>query len=99
MSGDGLQTWLNAEANLNVNVMSYEKEFSNGYYFGKVLYNFGLLPNFLDLFSNKPQPVYRETHYEILGEVFRRIGIEFDANLQKSLKREDMGAAKKFLLK
>ena len=99
MSGEGLQAWLNTEANLNINVLSYEKEFSNGYYFGKVLYNFGLLPTFLDHFSNRPQAIYRETHYDILKEAFKQIGIDFDENLQKSLKREDLGAAKKFLFK
>jgi hypothetical protein len=99
MSGEGLESWLNNEANLNAHILSYEKEFSNGFYFGKILYNFGLLPNFLDHFSNRPQAVYRETHYDILKDAFKSIGIEFDENLQKSLKREDLGVAKKFLFK
>lgn len=99
MSGGGLQAWLNTEANLNINVLSYEKEFANGYYFGKILYNFGLLPTFLDHFTNKPQAVYRETHYDILKEALKQIGVDFDENLQKSLKREDLGAAKKFLFR
>lgn len=94
-----MTAWLNSDANLKVNVLSYEKEFSNGYYFGKILYNYGLLPIFMTHFSNKPQPVYRETHYQILEEAFGKLGIDFDENVQKSLKREELGVAKKFLFK
>lgn len=99
MSGEGLQAWLNSEANLNVNVQSFEKEFSNGYYFGKILFNYGLLPSFLDHFNNKPQPVYRETHFDILKDAFKGLGIEFTEELQKALKTEQLGAAKKFLFR
>lgn len=99
MSGESLTAWLNSDANLNVSVLSYEKEFSNGYYFGKILYNYGLLPVFMTHFNNRPQAVYRETHFQILADALGRLGIEFDENVQKSLKREELGAAKKFLFK
>lgn len=98
-TSDGLDIWLNQEANLNVHVHSFEKEFSNGYYLGKILFNFGMLPAFLDYFQNKPQAVYRNTHFDLLIEPMAKLGIRFDENLQKSLKTEELGAAKKLLFK
>src|SRR3990167_6983165 len=98
-SSDGLVDWLKKQAKVNVNVNSYEKEFSNGYYLGQILYNFGLLEAFPDYFSNKPQPVYRNTHFELLVPAFSKLNIEFDENIQRALKKEDLGAAKKLLFK
>lgn len=94
-----MESWLNSEANINVNISSFEKEFSNGYYLGKILFNYGLLPKFFDFFHNKPMPVYRETNYELLAPALKQLNIEFDSNLQKALRKEELGVAKKLVFK
>lgn len=94
-----IEHWLVHEANLKLNVLSFEKEFSNGYYFGQIFFNFGMLPGFLDYFQNKPQSIYRETHFDLLAPCFDKIGVKFDNNLRQSIRKEELGAAKKLLYK
>ena len=94
-----IEHWLVHEANLKLNVLSFEKEFSNGYYFGQIFFNFGMLPSFLDYFQNKPQSIYRETHFDLLGPCFEQLGVKFDNNLRQSIRKEELGAAKKLIYK
>ncbi len=43
---DILLTWLNTEVDLSRQVSQLEKEFSNGYLLGELLYKFNQLTNF-----------------------------------------------------
>lgn len=99
MTEGGINDWLKNEVGVNVNVKSFEKEFSNGYYFGEVFYLFGLAPNFKDIFQNKPQPIYRKRNYQALRTLFKQVGIEWKVDLERSIKKEEIGAAKKLLFK
>ena len=96
---ESIEHWLNNQAGLKVNVLSYEKEFANGYYFGQIFFNYGMLPAFLDYFQNKPQSVYRETNFDLLEPCFAKIGIKFDSNMKQSIRREELGFAKKLVYK
>jgi hypothetical protein len=51
--GESIESWLKNEAKINCNIHNFEKDFSNGYYFGAIFFNYGLNPKFLDIFQNK----------------------------------------------
>ena len=50
---DSIESWIKNEAKINLNVHNFEQEFSNGYYFGQIFFNFGLNPRFLEIYQNK----------------------------------------------
>jgi hypothetical protein len=85
-NGTSLEYWIKHEVGINVNITSFEKQFSNGYYFGQIFYQYLLNPEFKTTFANRTQKVYRTRNYQQLKPLFTMfIGTELNNDMVKNL--------------
>ena len=72
--------WLNAEIGLTPPVRSFERDFSNGYLFGKLLHLYNQNPH-LDRFVDKSASNAKINNFSLLEPLFRSLRIRFDSKI------------------
>ena len=97
--GDSIESWLKTEVRINVHIHNFEKDFSNGYYFGAIFFNYGLNPKFIDVFQNKHQGPHILRNFYYLPELFKRISVPFNEDIMRSIQKCELGHAKQLLFK
>lgn len=74
-----LESWIKNNLGINLIVQTFEKQFSNGYYFGEILYAYLLNPQFKEAFVNRNQPVYINRNFDLLKPLFSNfLGIDLN---------------------
>lgn len=95
-----LESWIKNNLGINLIVQTFEKQFSNGYYFGEILYAYLLNPQFKEAFVNRNQPVYINRNFDLLKPLFSNfLGIDLNQDMVKEIINERVGVAKKLILK
>lgn len=95
-----LQSWIKNTLGINLIVQTFEKQFSNGFYFGEILHVYLLNPQFKENFVNRSQPVYVNRNFELLRPLFANyLGIDLNSDIVKDIINERVGVAKKLILK
>lgn len=99
-NSSNIETWIKHELNINLDITSFEKQFSNGYYFGEIFYQYLLNPQFRETFVNRTQTIYRSRNFSQLIPLFKTyIDIDLNKDTIKDLEGARVGVAKKLLLK
>lgn len=98
-SSDSLESWIKEKVGINLNVASFEKDFSNGYYFGQILFQYGLNPSFEDIFINRHQGKYIKTNFTHLTPIMKEIKVPINSDIVKAIVKKEIGVAKKLLFK
>jgi hypothetical protein len=96
---ESIESWLKHEAGVNSKILSFEKEFSNGYYFGEIFYTYGMNPKFVEHFHNKFQGPYVVRNFYYLPPLFKKIRVQFNEDIQNSLQAKELGFAKQLIFK
>ncbi|EGR31169.1 hypothetical protein IMG5_116400 [Ichthyophthirius multifiliis] len=74
---DLLFGWLNDEVQLSKKIISFEEDFSNGYFFGELLSKYNQQLNF-DEFKNKDIRTAKIKNFNLLQPTFTTLKIKFD---------------------
>ena len=77
---DIILDWLNAEIGLTPPVRSFERDFSNGYLFGKLLHLYNQNPT-LDRFVDKAASNAKINNFSLLDPLFRALKVRFDSKI------------------
>ena len=77
---DLILTWLNNDIGLSPPVKSFERDFSNGYLFAKLLHLYNQNPN-LSSFINKSASNAKISNFSLLEPLFRSLRIRFDSKI------------------
>ena len=72
--------WLNSEIGIQPPIRSFEKDFSNGYLFAKLLHLYNQNPN-LSSFVNKSASNAKINNFSLLEPLFRSLRIRFDSKV------------------
>ena len=91
-----LLTWLNTEVDLSRKIGDMERDFSNGYLLGELLYKFNQLTNFRD-FSDRGDRNSKISNFTLLQQVLKNIGVLFDMNVAKQIMEGTKGVVLKLL--
>ena len=73
---DILYNWINKEVKLSKQITNYNEDFSNGYFFGELLYKYKLLPQF-NQFKNSSEKSSITKNYLLLQYKFDELKINF----------------------
>ncbi|XP_029685079.1 sperm flagellar protein 2 isoform X3 [Takifugu rubripes] len=91
---DILCKWLNEEVRISLAIEpnSLDKNFSNGYLFGEVLFKYQLQKDF-NMFTNKDTSVSKLNNFARLEPSLHLLGIPFDTNKAQAIIQEKQGVA------
>ena len=73
---DILLDWINKEVKLSKNIQNIAEDFSNGYFFGELLYKYKLLPQFNQLKNSNDKSSITK-NYTLLQYKFDELKINF----------------------
>ncbi|TWW60641.1 Sperm flagellar protein 2 [Takifugu flavidus] len=91
---DILCKWLNEEVRISLAIEpnSLDKNFSNGYLFGEVLFKYQLQKDF-NMFTNKDTSVSKLNNFARIEPSLHLLGIPFDTNKAQAIIQEKQGVA------
>ena len=81
---DILYNWINNEVKLSKQITNFNEDFSNGYFFGELLYKYKLLPQF-NQFKNNSEKSSITKNYLLLQYKFDELKINFTQNDKKEI--------------
>ena len=81
---DILYNWINKEVKLSKQITNFIDDFSNGYFFGEILYKYNLLPQF-NQFKNNSEKTSIAKNYLLLQYKFDELKINFTENDKKDI--------------
>ncbi len=91
-----LLTWLNTEVDMSRKILDMERDFSNGYLLGELLYKFNQLTNFRE-FVDASNRMSKISNFTLLQGVLKNIGVNFDMNIAKQIMEGKKGVVLKLL--
>ena len=95
---DILLNWINNEVKLSKNIQNIAEDFSNGYFFGELLYKYKLLPQF-NQFRNSNEKSSITKNYTLLQYKFDELNINFTDKDKKDILNKKKYKAEMFLFK
>ena len=81
---DILLNWINTEVKLSKKIQNITEDFSNGYFFGELLYKYKLLPQF-NQFKNNQEKSSITKNYLLLQYKFDELKINFTDKDKKDI--------------
>ena len=81
---DILNNWINNEVKLSKQITNFSEDFSNGYFFGELLYKYKLLPQF-NQFKNNSDKSTLTKNYLLLQYKFDELKINFKENDKRDI--------------
>ena len=87
-----LRSWLNDTIQVSRPVSDFEADLANGYLFGEVLYQHGLLPSMQGL-SDKDAPSAKVQNLTICQQALLDLGVKFNSKIANDLMTEGKGTA------
>ncbi|CAG09612.1 unnamed protein product [Tetraodon nigroviridis] len=89
---DTLCKWLNKELSQAIEPKALDKNFSNGYLFGELLFKYQLQKDFT-MFTNNDTSVSKLNNFTRLEPTLHLLGIPFDTNKAQAIMQEKQGVA------
>eukprot|EP00931_Biecheleriopsis_adriatica_P003924 TRINITY_DN105671_c0_g1_i1.p1 TRINITY_DN105671_c0_g1~~TRINITY_DN105671_c0_g1_i1.p1 ORF type:complete len:1772 (-),score=500.32 TRINITY_DN105671_c0_g1_i1:76-5391(-) len=94
--------WINDEVRLSRKVVTFEKDFANGYLFGELLHKHGLLNNFEDDFVDESSLNSKRSNFDFVKAAFRggdatALGIKLTDAQVHEIMDEDRGSSLRLL--
>ena len=85
-----LKSWLNDSVGLSRPVVDFEADLSNGYLFGEVLFQHGLLPSMQGL-VDRETPAAKVQNLTIIQQPLLDLGVKFNTKIANELMTESKG--------
>eukprot|EP00831_Metopus_contortus_P001338 TRINITY_DN10487_c0_g1_i6.p1 TRINITY_DN10487_c0_g1~~TRINITY_DN10487_c0_g1_i6.p1 ORF type:complete len:334 (+),score=71.02 TRINITY_DN10487_c0_g1_i6:3-1004(+) len=94
--GEIIKEWLNTQVELSKPVRNFEKDLSNGFLFGELLFRFSQLPD-ISAFQNRNTKEIKISNFMLVLPVMRNLKLKFDSNIAEKIMNEDRGVALRLL--
>lgn len=80
-----LYDWLNNEVKLSIKITNIESQFSNGYYFGELLYLFHQQLDFMEKFRDSHLKQSMAGNFILIEPTLSNLGVAFNSNDAKDI--------------